>query len=235
MADVFGMLGTLERPALILNYILLAATFVDGYFRPKESTEWLATSSITYVIMLVAVMFLTAISFSLGMVLPDILASGFGLTYLALFVVPQVGISAFLLVAIVRSRMKLAGGAWAVSFALYLFSLAQETYGIAAKAAFAAPGAAVLQMGLWMLAWYFFGIFVVALGGELAGKRVDGMFGSIAAEHIALMKEKFGPDAPDVLRFRDGSRAGGGLGPGKCMAMGVIYALWMMIGHLLFA
>jgi len=241
MAGILEYLTGLGNLGVIANYLLLAFSFIFAYFRPGKDTGWLVVSSNTYVIMLVIMTFVSAFALSLGIVLPGIVPEAvdtFQLAYLAVFVLPPMLVMLFVFLSIIKSRVKmLSGGAWMLSFALYVLSIGQEAFSIAKASAassslldfdvFSAPG-------LWIMIWYFFGAFAVAIAGQAIGDMVDRRFKTVASAHIKDMKAEFGENAPRQVRFEDGSTAMGGLEPGSCMAMGVAYSLWMIARHLLF-
>jgi hypothetical protein len=245
MVDIIKAADGLSRLTIIPSYIILALTFIYGYLRPKEYTEWLVVSSNTYMVSLVLMIFISAFSFGLGLFLPDILATmGIGTEiFLLIIAVPSVLIYLFVFLSIIKSKMKISGGTWQISFALFVFAMAQEVLSIINASR---PSGSLMNLeflsnfdilslpGLWIMGWYFGGAFLVPLGGSLFGKIIDRSLGSISASHIPTMKEKFGQKAPYELKFMDGSSAKGDYGAGVCAATGVIYSFWMLLRHLIF-
>ncbi len=236
--DLVQAADSLSALTVIPSYVILALTFVYGYLRPREYTEWLVVSSNTYLVIMAVMVFVSAFCFGLGLFLPDILASmGIGTElYLLILGVPSVIIYLFVFLSMVKSRMKIAGGTWQVSFVLFVFSMAQE--GITLVKA-STPSGNLLDIdvfslpGFWLMLWYVAGAFVVLIGGSLIGGWIDDRFASLSEKHVPTMKERFGPKAPYELRFLDGSGAKGDYRAGFCMASGVVYCVWMILRHLI--
>jgi hypothetical protein len=235
MADYFRLFGQFDQLSFIVNYILLLGTFLYCYFRPKGNTEWLVVSSNTYVVMIVLMMFISAMAFGMGFFLPDILSDSslLEMVFIALVMVPSVGIFLYILVSIMRSRIQMTtAGVWQISFLLYVFSLARELLDMFVSSV---PSVSLMDLdpfqlkGFWMMGWYVIGAFLVAFGGDLLGRLIDKMFPKVSASHIPYMKELFGEGAPESLIFKDGSSASGGFTPGVCVGMGILYCLWMLL------
>ena len=231
-------LDSLSRYTTIPSYLLLALTFIYGYFRPKEYTEWLVVSSTTYIVSMALMMFIAALCFGIGLFLPDILAtmSIGSAVYMLVLGGPSLLIFLYMFLYIMKSKIKTSGGFWQVSYILYIYATAQELFTLVRASI---PTGSLVDIdpttlpGFWLLLWYIGGAFIVILGGSALGAYIDKKFASRSALHIPTMKEKFGPKAPEELKFSDGSSAKGDYGPGFCVSSGVIYSLWMVLRHII--
>ncbi len=202
---------------LVLNYIAFAGLFLYRHFRPKEWAVWLVEGSVGLFVVYALTLFVLLASFFIMAILQEASMEG-------AFLFPFVFGFLILILSAIKQVMNLGGGS-ILPFALYLLSIGQELYH-----AIASPGGFVLVFLL--MIWYFIGVFVIMLGGNLIGRILDRLFPRIESEHLAIMKKRFGPEAPRVIMFNDGSSASGFGGAGTFAGMGVMYSLWM-VAHIL--
>ncbi len=203
---------------LALNYIAFAGLFLYRYFRPKEWAGWLVEGSVSFFVIYTLTMFVLLASFFIMLIMQEAEAE-------TLFALPFVFGFLVMVLFMIRQVMALGGGS-ILPFALYLLTIGQELYH-----AVTSPDGMILVLLLIM--WYFIGVFVIMFGGNLIGWLLDRRFPEMESEHLEIMRKRFGPHAPKVIKLSDRSTASGFDYAGTFAGMGVMYALWM-VAHILF-
>ena len=198
-----------DRIFLIINYIVLAGSFLYAFFRPKEQTGWLVVSSNVYMIVTFITVFMLFFARA-------------GLEEIC--TIPLIFFWSALFLYILKNQVELLGSGWAVPFIFFVLAIAQEMLSVISAGDLETFG---------IIMWYFAGMLIIVFGSGFPGKLLDRSFPAISAKHLETMKERFGDEAPFKVKFKNGSAAEGDFNPGRCTMMGVIYALWMMLRHLL--
>ncbi len=196
-----------------LNSLALLASFVYAYFKPKEWNYWLITRSSDYVAIYMLTFFL-------------MLAFLFVFSEIRDFVIPIFAILFVIILWGAVREIKITGMKSVVPFVLYLSLMGQVIYSALSSQE---PATAFTNLAV----LYFAGILFIVQAGRFLGKILLISSPKLYEEHISLMKKNFGPEAPRVIRFEDGSTLSSFTGAHEFAGIGIAYCIWIVISFIL--
>ena len=165
-----------------LYYLVVILSIIFLYLRPKKGALWLFETGHHSYISLVLLIFLIYI---------PILSFAYPLLWLGVALVVFIGIGVGW-----ELRRDVAKGL--IPITLFFITVAQEiAYGYTLRSS--------KEDIVVLVIYHFLGaLLVIPFGGKLSGALAAWLFTRVEQEHLAIIREKHGPDAPRVIRLPDG-------------------------------